>query len=91
MKAVVIATELKAHAPFTTFGTVTGIVIMAAFIQFQISMGTSIDVVTAILVAVFLFLAVWVPCCTSDIVFPLLWIKKNDAEIVSPVTHGGAR
>jgi hypothetical protein len=213
MKAVVIATELKAHAPFTAFGTVTGIVIMAAFIQFQISkeissglfwtlhplhvlvsalvttamyrmhsngrfwptiiigyigsvgiatlsdslipfagewllnmpnrgihlgfiekwwlvnplafagiaigyinpktkfshtihvflstwaslfhimmaMGTSIDVVTAILVAVFLFLAVWVPCCTSDIVFPLLWIKKNDAEIVSPVTHGGAR
>lgn len=26
--------------------------------------------------AVFLFLAVWVPCCTSDIVFPLLFARK---------------
>lgn len=24
---------------------------------------------------VFLFLAVWLPCCVSDIVFPLLWVK----------------
>ncbi|KFZ45171.1 hypothetical protein DS62_03740, partial [Smithella sp. SC_K08D17] len=199
MKVRIIAAELKIHAPFTAFGTVTGIIIMAAFIQFNISkeissglfwtlhplhvlvsalvttamyrmhsngrfwptiiigyigsvgiatlsdslipfagewllnmphrdvhlgfiekwwlvnplafvgiaigfispktkfshaihvllstwaslfhilmaLGTSIDVITAILVAFFLFLAVWVPCCTSDIVFPLLWIKNN--------------
>src|SRR4030042_1510736 len=37
MKPTLIATELRAHAPFTAFGTVTGIVIMAAFIHFQIS------------------------------------------------------
>lgn len=36
MKASVIAIELKAHAPFTAFGTLTGIVIMAAFIQYQV-------------------------------------------------------
>ncbi len=199
MKAGIIATELKLHAPFTMFGTVTGIVIMAAFIQFQIpkefssalfwtmhplhvlvsalvttamyrihsdegifktilvgyigsigiatlsdslipyigewllelphrgvhlgfiekwwlvnplaltgialgyiishtkiphaghvllstwaslfhvlmALGTSVDVFTTILIAAFLFLAVWIPCCTSDIVFPLLWIKKT--------------
>jgi hypothetical protein len=213
VKARVIAAELKIHAPFTAFGTVTGIIIMAAFIQFNISkeissglfwtlhplhvlvsalvttamyrlhsnggiwrtlvigyigsvgiatlsdslipfagewllnmphrdvhlgfiekwwlvnplafvgiaiglispktkfshaihvllstwaslfhilmaLGTSIDVITAILVAFFLFLAVWVPCCTSDIVFPLLWIKNNDSEPVAPVMLGGAR
>jgi hypothetical protein len=28
------------------------------------------------LIFVFLFLAVWIPCCTSDIIFPLLFIKK---------------
>ncbi|MBN1472534.1 MAG: hypothetical protein JW925_12190 [Syntrophaceae bacterium] len=204
MKAGIIAAELKLHAPFTMFGTVTGIVIMAVFIQFQIprefssalfwtmhplhvllsalvttamyrlhskgsimrmiiigyvgsigiatlsdslipyfgewllnlphrsvhlgfiekwwlvnplaltgialgyiishtkiphaghvllstwaslfhilmALGTSIDVVTTILIAVFLFLAVWVPCCTSDIVFPLLWIKKTGDNAV---------
>lgn len=27
-------------------------------------------------IAVFLFLAVWIPCCTSDIVFPLLFAKR---------------
>lgn len=202
MKPILIAFELKKHAPFTTFGTVTGIVIMASFIQFHVSrefsstlfwifhplhvllsawvttamyrnhaeggwlrtliigyvgsvgiatlsdslmpfagewlldlphrgvhigfiekwwlvnplalagiglgyfvshtkishaghvlistwasifhitmaLGTSMDVVTAILIAVFLFLAVWVPCCTSDIVFPLLWVKKEEAS-----------
>ncbi len=213
MKAPVIATELRSHAPFTAFGTMTGIVIMAAFVQFQVSreisstlfwimhplhillsalvttaiyrmhsggdiwqtiligyfgsvgiatlsdsllpfagewllnlphrgvhlgfiekwwlvnplalagiglgffishtkishaghvllstwaslfhilmaIGTSIDVVTTILVATFLFLAVWVPCCTSDIVFPLLWIKNEngDAERSHCLPQGG--
>jgi len=28
-------------------------------------------------VALFLFFAVWIPCCVSDIVFPLLFVKKN--------------
>lgn len=27
----------------------------------------------------FLFLAVWLPCCISDIVFPLLFVKAGDA------------
>ena len=29
---------------------------------------------------IFLFIAVWAPCCLSDIVFPLLFIKGNDRE-----------
>ncbi len=212
MKAPVIAIELRAHAPFTAFGTMTGIVIMAAFIQFHVSrnvsgtlfwifhplhvllsawvttamyrnhaaggwlrtliigyvgsvgiatlsdslmpfvgewlldlpnrgvhvgfiekwwlvnplafagiglgyllshtkishaghvllstwaslfhimmaLETSIDVVTIILVYVFLFLAVWVPCCTSDIIFPLLWIDKNSRNDLND-SHGGAQ
>ena len=52
----------------------------ASLFHILMALGTSIDVVTAILVAVFLFLAVWVPCCTSDIVFPLLWIKKENGN-----------
>jgi hypothetical protein len=30
-----------------------------------------------IFVFVFLFVAVWLPCCVSDIVFPLLFVKKD--------------
>jgi hypothetical protein len=32
------------------------------------------------LIFVFLFLAVWLPCCLSDIVFPLLFIRKVAGE-----------
>jgi len=32
-------------------------------------------VLTLVMMPVFLFLAVWVPCCTSDIVFPLLFCR----------------
>ena len=28
-------------------------------------------------IPVFLFLAVWLPCCTSDIVFPLLFVRAS--------------
>jgi hypothetical protein len=28
------------------------------------------------LIFVFLFIAVWIPCCTSDIVFPLLFVRR---------------
>jgi len=31
-------------------------------------------------VFVFLFLAVWLPCCVSDIVFPLLFVKRSKIE-----------
>ena len=27
---------------------------------------------------IFLFLAVWLPCCVSDIVFPMLFVKKQE-------------
>ena len=32
-------------------------------------------------IAVFLFLSVWLPCCTSDIVFPLLFAPNKDAVV----------
>jgi hypothetical protein len=51
----------------------------ASILHITMALGASVDVVTAILIAVFLFLAVWVPCCTSDIIFPLLWVKKEKA------------
>lgn len=28
------------------------------------------------IIFIFLFISVWIPCCTSDIVFPLLFIRK---------------
>lgn len=50
----------------------------ASIFHITMALGTSLDVATAILIAAFLFLAVWVPCCTSDIIFPLLWVKERE-------------
>jgi len=32
----------------------------------------------------FLFLAVWIPCCLSDIVYPLLWVREVPQGDLSP-------
>jgi hypothetical protein len=47
----------------------------ASLFHMVMALGTDIGLGTYALTAVFLFLAVWVPCCTSDIVFPLLFFK----------------
>lgn len=46
---------------------------------FHITMAMSAPLTwpTALIIAMFLFLAVWIPCCVSDIVFPLLFVNKN--------------
>ena len=48
----------------------------ASLFHMTMAMGTELDLVTAAVVLVFLFLAVWIPCCTSDIVFPLLFSRE---------------
>jgi hypothetical protein len=47
-----------------------------------LALGDGITPATTVTIAVFLFLAVWIPCCASDIVFPLLFVRKSDASEV---------
>jgi hypothetical protein len=49
----------------------------ASLFHITMALGTEISVTGIVWVAVFLFIAVWVPCCTSDIVFPLLFSKDR--------------
>ena len=51
--------------------------IWASLFHMTMALGGSLDVPTMLLAPVFLFLAVWVPCCTSDIVFPLLFAANG--------------
>lgn len=48
----------------------------ASLFHMTMAMGDRFGAVGYAALTVFLFLAVWVPCCTSDIVFPLLFVKK---------------
>jgi hypothetical protein len=49
----------------------------ASLFHMTMALGENVSVSTLIVIPVFLFLAVWIPCCTSDIVFPLLFSKEH--------------
>jgi len=52
----------------------------ASLFHMSMAMGSEFTLLTGVLITLFLFLAVWVPCCTSDIVFPLLFVGGGSAE-----------
>jgi len=49
----------------------------ASLFHIIMALGGTISLITFPVILCFLFLAVWLPCCTSDIVFPLLFIRKK--------------
>lgn len=52
----------------------------ASLFHMTMAFGDHLEPVQLILIPVFLFLAVWIPCCTSDIVFPMLFVRKTSGE-----------
>ncbi len=50
----------------------------ASLFHMSMALGTDVGFITVLVMALFLFLAVWIPCCTSDIVFPLLFAVKGE-------------
>ena len=56
----------------------------ASLFHMIMALGTGFGPLTIVVIALFLFLAVWVPCCTSDIAFPLLftaWGQRNTNQM----------
>ena len=49
----------------------------ASLFHILMAAGKSLTWVSYAAVFAFLFIAVWVPCCVSDIVFPLLFVKRG--------------
>jgi hypothetical protein len=47
----------------------------ASLFHIIMAIGASLTLLSYVGIFVFLFLAVWVPCCVSDIIFPLLFVK----------------
>lgn len=52
----------------------------ASLFHIIMAKGGYFGILPYIAVFLFLFLAVWIPCCVSDIVFPLLFVKKSDKK-----------
>ena len=52
----------------------------ASLFHIMMAVGKSLNPTSYLIVLFFLFLAVWIPCCFSDIVFPLLFVKGNETK-----------
>jgi len=50
----------------------------ASLFHIIMSLGTVVLWFQYLYIFLFLFLAVWIPCCVSDIVFPLLFVKESE-------------
>lgn len=59
----------------------------ASLFHIIMAVGGSLHWIVYIAIFLFLFFAVWIPCCVSDIVFPLLFIKENRAHTVNGYVH----
>jgi hypothetical protein len=49
----------------------------ASLFHIIMALGLYINLIQIILIFIFLFFAVWIPCCTSDIVYPIIFKNKN--------------
>jgi len=63
----------------------------ASLFHVVMALGPGLDAATVIMSAVFLFLSVWLPCCTSDIVFPLLFAREGKMLAMSGANSEGER
>ena len=52
----------------------------ASLFHILMAKGHDISFFSYAVIFVFLFLAVWLPCCISDIVFPLLFVKEENLK-----------
>ncbi|MBA7466941.1 hypothetical protein ES707_02135 [subsurface metagenome] len=49
----------------------------ASLFHIIMALGETVNWITFLVIFFFLFLGVWIPCCTSDIMFPLLLVRKK--------------
>jgi hypothetical protein len=49
----------------------------ASSFHILMAMGSGVSLFMYFVIFIFLFVTVWTPCCISDIVFPLLFVKDE--------------
>jgi len=52
--------------------------VWASLFHVIMAIGGSVHWTLFIIIFLFLFFSVWIPCCTSDIVFPLIFVKRKN-------------
>jgi len=78
----IIGIAIAYFRPTTKFPHAGHVLISTWASLFHIIMATGrpLNWFSYVIIFFFLFLAVWLPCCISDIVFPLLFVKEKDEK-----------
>jgi hypothetical protein len=88
--AAILGVIIAYFLPRTKFPHAAHVLISTWASSSHILMNAEGEVTAGVIVGIFgiLFVAVWLPCCVSDIIFPLFFVK-SDLEINSPCElHG---
>ncbi len=82
--AAIIGVIIAYFLPRTKFPHAGHVLLSTWASSAHILMNMNSDMTASVVAGIFviLFMAVWLPCCISDIVFPLLFVK-SDIELVS--------
>ncbi|MCK5534889.1 hypothetical protein KAI68_07205 [bacterium] len=72
----ILLAHFKPSTTFPHFGHVL-LSTWASLFHIIMAIGEPLSWVSYTIVFFFLFLAVWIPCCTSDIIFPLLFVPHS--------------
>jgi hypothetical protein len=77
--AALLGIAIAFFLPQTRFPHAGHVLISTWASSFHVLMNTRGELTTLILLGMFavLFIAVWLPCCVSDIIFPLLFVKSD--------------
>ena len=77
--AAIVGIAISYWKPVTEFPHSGHVLIStwASLFHIVMALGETVALSTYFIIFLFLFLAVWLPCCLSDIVFPMLFIRKR--------------
>jgi len=70
---------LSPHTKFPHAGHVL-LSTWASLFHIMMAVEGALPWIVYVAIFIFLFLAVWTPCCVSDIVFPLLFVKEDKGK-----------
>jgi len=75
----IIIAYFKPETKFPHFGHVL-LSTWASLFHIILAIGKPLNWYSYLVVFIFLFIAVWIPCCVSDIAFPLLFVKEGETK-----------
>jgi len=77
--AAIVGIAISYWKPVTEFPHSGHVLIStwASLFHIVMALGETVALSTYFIIFLFLFLAVWLPCCLSDIIFPMLFIRRR--------------